>query len=442
MDKKRLGNLVIDEFGVEPVSLENCGINELLSTEKKARVNIIALGDVGTNVLMGLKLLGGDVISEIGIYDLNEPQLQRLEMEFNQMHYPPMPQVDSRSESGCNGAHDSDTDSDKADDYPHPRAACLRDMPEIKIISSDEELLDCDVLIFCATKSVPEIGAKGDMRMMQLEANLGLIKIFGEKIRASRENAISKESETSDNGDSANILNPKGFNGLVAVVSDPVDQLCKGMLDSSGLEPGQVRGFGLGVMAARARYYAKKLSADNATGSTASCAADVDTNTETNTNTNKAAAGLYLTEGRGFGPHGQDLVIANSIENYDDDVSRELTKLTVEANLRVRDLGFKPFLAPAISSAAISIILTLRGEWNYGSVFFGCADAECRRDSSAATNAECCDDSATAGNAQNVCGAFVGCLSRLTKNGVKYEDLELPENLYARILAAYRNLLA
>lgn len=393
MDKKRLGDLVIDEFGIEPISLENCGINELLSTEKKARVNIIALGDVGTNVLMGLKLLGGDVISEIGIYDLNEPQLQRLEMEFNQMHYPPMPQVDSRSESGCNGAHDSDTDSNKADDYPHPRAACLRDMPEIKIISSDEELLDCDVLIFCATKSVPEIGAKGDMRMMQLEANLGLIKIFGEKIRASRENAISKESETSDNGDSKNILNPKGFNGLVAVVSDPVDQLCKGMLDSSGLEPGQVRGFGLGVMAARARYYAKKLS-------------------------NKSAAGLYLTEGRGFGPHGQDLVIANSIENYDDDVSRELTKLTVEANLRVRDLGFKPFLAPAISSAAISIILTLRGEWNYGSVFFGCADA------------------------QKACGAFVGCLSRLTKNGVKYEDIELPEVLYARILAAYRNLLA
>ena len=39
---------------------------------RENRVNLIALGDVGGTVLMGLRLLGGDVISSIGIYDLNE----------------------------------------------------------------------------------------------------------------------------------------------------------------------------------------------------------------------------------------------------------------------------------------------------------------------------------------------------------------------------------
>ena len=353
---KRLSYLIEDVFGGDVNSLDgklsNCGINELLASEGKARVNIIALGDVGTNLLMGLKLLGGDVISEIGIFDLNENQIQRLEMEFNQMNYPPVP----------------DSEKDK-----HLTAHCIREMPKIKIVSTDEELLDCDVLIFCATRRVPEIGVTGDVRMMQLEANLELVKSIGDKIK--------------------NAPKP-GFKGLVAVVSDPVDQLCKGMLDSSGLEPGQVRGFGLGVMAARARYYAEKDSRFES----------------------------YLVEGRGFGPHGKDLVIANSLENYDDELSKELTGLTVEANLRVRDLGFKPFLAPAISSAALSIILTLRGEYCYGSVFFGREETEPQ-------------------GKKEYRGAYVGVLSRLTETGVEYEDRDLPEELYGRILNAYKNLL-
>ena len=37
----------------------------------KKRVNILAIGDVGSTLLTGLKLLGGDVISSIGICDLS-----------------------------------------------------------------------------------------------------------------------------------------------------------------------------------------------------------------------------------------------------------------------------------------------------------------------------------------------------------------------------------
>ena len=54
----------------------------------------------------------------------------------------------------------------------------------------------------------------------------------------------------------------------------------------------------------------------------------------------------FLTEGRTFGPHGEDLVVANSIQHYDDALSRELTEKTVHANLELRALGFKPYVAP------------------------------------------------------------------------------------------------
>ncbi len=72
----------------------------------------------------------------------------------------------------------------------------------------------------------------------------------------------------------------------------------------------------------------------------------------------------YLSEGRSFGPHGKGLVIANSIRDYDDGLSQELTRLTLEANLRIRDLGFKPYVAPAVASGAMQLLLTLRGAWH------------------------------------------------------------------------------
>ena len=35
----------------------------------------------------------------------------------------------------------------------------------------------------------------------------------------------------------------------------------------------------------------------------------------------------------------------------------------------MREIGFKPYVAPALSSGALSILLTLRGAWHCGSVF-------------------------------------------------------------------------
>ena len=45
---------------------------------------------------------------------------------------------------------------------------------------------------------------------------------------------------------------------MFCVVSDPVDPLCRAALLEGGLSAGQIRGFGLGVMDARARYYAAR----------------------------------------------------------------------------------------------------------------------------------------------------------------------------------------
>ena len=56
--------------------------------KKDSKVNLLALGDVGGTVLMGLKLLGGSTISQIGIYDLDEKMARRYEMEINQISFP------------------------------------------------------------------------------------------------------------------------------------------------------------------------------------------------------------------------------------------------------------------------------------------------------------------------------------------------------------------
>lgn len=291
---------------------------------KKKKVHLLALGDVGSTLLMGLKLLGGNSISSIGIFDRSEDKINRYEYEMNQTSLP--------------FEYDA--------------------LPMVHGINKNE-LFDCDMFVFCASKGVPPVGAEGiDVRMVQFEENAKLIKEY------------------------ACMAAEKNFKGIFAVVSDPVDLLCKAVLiESKGkLAPEQIKGYGLGVMNARAFYYAK--------------------------HNNKFES--YLTEGRAFGPHGNDLVIANSIENYDDELSKELTKLTVEANLQVRKTGFKPYIAPALSSGAISIIYTLEGKFHYSSNFIG--------------------------------GVYMGAKNRNTTVGIELEKINMPEKLFARLENTYKTL--
>ncbi len=280
----------------------------------KCRVTLLALGDVGSTLLMGLRLMGGDVIGSIGICDVRPGAAERWEFELNQIQSP-------------DGAA----------------------LPPVDIVTP-EQLFDGDVFLFCASRMVPDTSVtQGDVRMAQYALNRELAAVY------------------------ARMAGEKGFKGLFCVVSDPVDPLCRAVLRESGLDPAQVRGFGLGVMHARALYYARK------DGRFAS----------------------YLTEGRAFGPHGEDLVLANSVEHYDDDLSRELTEKVAHANLEMRKLGYKPYVAPAMSSGALSLLALLRGEWHYSSVFDG--------------------------------RVFMGCRNRLTAAGIETERLALPAALQRRI---------
>ena len=302
---------------------------ELLSPlpkKEKYRVNLLGLGDVGSTLLMGLRLLGGDVLSSIGLCDLRENVPRRWEFELNQIGLP------------------WDYDA----------------LPPVEIISP-EELFSGEVFLFCASRFVPDTAVRdGDVRMAQYELNRDLVAQYAKKARQAR------------------------YKGLFCVVSDPVDPLCRaallesnrdeaGNLDGLGLFPHQVRGFGLGVMNARAAYYAKK---------------------------DPRFAG-FLTDGRSFGPHGEDLVLANSVAHYDDALSRELTDKVAHANLEMRRLGYKPYVAPALSSGALSLLALLRGQWHYSSVYDG--------------------------------QVFMGCRNRLTHAGIETETLTLPPALQKRL---------
>ncbi len=326
----------LEEGCLRAVNLSHPNWEEILTerpVSRKKRVHVLAIGDVGSTLLTGLHLLGGDCIESIGICDISEQVTARWEFEENQIAYP------------------WDYDA----------------LPEVDIVKP-EELFQCDVFVFVASKGIPPVGSQvKDVRMYQFENNSKIVAQYARQARACH------------------------FKGLFAVVSDPVDPLAKtawlesnkneqGVLDYAGLRPEQVQGFGLGVMNARAAYFAKRDSRFS----------------------------RFLTEGRSFGPHGQDLVVADSIEHYDDALSRELTELTVTANLHMRKIGFKPFIAPAYSSGAISLILMLRGQWHCGSVFLG--------------------------------GIFMGVKNRYTRYGLETEILPLPDALYDRILTAQDHL--
>jgi hypothetical protein len=296
------------------------------------RVNIVGLGDVGSTLLVGLKLLGANKISQIGIFDIDPSKVIRWEFESNQILFPN--QVQS---------------------------------PKVFAVN-EKELFDCDMFVFCVTVGIPSLDSKDiDVRMAQFEGNSRVISLYAKKAREA------------------------GFKGIFAVVSDPVDLLCKkaliesninenGKYDFMGLSPEQIRGYGLGVMHARAVYYAAKSEHTR----------------------------HYVKDGRAFGPHGEHLVIADSIQNYNNEASIMLTKQTRKANLELRQHGYKPYVAPALSSGAIAIMDTLYGNWHYSATYMG--------------------------------GVYMGARNRFVPAGTILEQYNIPEQLMTRLYDSYKEL--
>ena len=63
----------------------------VLPAGKKYRVNLLALGDVGSTLAMGLRLMGGDVIASLGLCDVRPNVPERWEFELNQIGIPGAP---------------------------------------------------------------------------------------------------------------------------------------------------------------------------------------------------------------------------------------------------------------------------------------------------------------------------------------------------------------
>lgn len=308
---------------------------DVLNKECPAKwtVNVVGLGDVGGTLVTGLRLLGADCINKIGLFDKGEDKIQRWTYEVGQILSPSM------EESNI----------------------------EICPLNEDE-LFNCDMFVFCVSVGVPKIGdEKKDVRMVQFEGNSKIVNYYAHAARKA------------------------GFKGIFAVVSDPVDLLCKsaflesnkdehGDFDFKGLAPEQIKGYGLGVMNARAAFYAKQ----------------------------DPKTSIYLKEGRAFGPHGEGLIIANSIENYNEEDSNFLTEKSRKANLDVRAAGFKPYIAPALSSGSLSLIATMKGEWHYSCNFTG--------------------------------GTFMGSRNRILKSGIELETYNLHERLYEKLQNTYNYL--
>lgn len=248
------------DYGLEP-------IGSGLEKKENYTIGVIGGGDVGRNLLLGLRLLGGDILTKICFYERSEAQAKRILHELGIIR------------------------------------TVSRDFPPL---SFQEDLSKSDVIAFTASAGVPPLGEEkiGDVRLLQMGANARILKEWVQRLESS------------------------GFTGVYLIVSDPVDFLCRYASAELGIAPERIVGFGQGVMYARAAQYGGEQ--------------------------------VHI-----YGPHGSGLWVANDPSNYDRELSLALTKKTREENILVRGLGFKPFIAPAFCSGALSILDFLRGKTHY-----------------------------------------------------------------------------
>jgi len=254
-------------------------MKELMKKKKPYTLSILGLGDVGGTLLMGLRLLGRGILKEIRIFDLDEKKRRRYYLEINEI-------------------------SDGTDLPPVVEAGI-------------DEIFNTDVLVFTVSIFIPPVGTTlTDVRLVQFEKNRKVLLDYSRKAEES------------------------GFKGYYFIVSDPVDLLCMNLMDEGKIDSHRIRGFGLGVMEARARFIAREK-------------------------------GVFKDDQRTFGPHGKGLIVINSLGSYDEELSKELTALTERENFRVRETGFKPYIAPALSSGSISILKALNEEEHLSTFYNG-----------------------------------------------------------------------
>lgn len=209
------------------------------------------------------------------------------------------------------------------------RTPWRQEHPEVILAKEPEELFNSDIFAFCVSLGVPEPGDDTDVRKRQLKGNAAILRQYAEMARV------------------------RAYPGLFAVISDPVEHLCAVAQEILAFPKGRIIGLGLGVMFARAVAIAAELSAAEGLGR----------NLES-----------FLEKGLIFGSHGEDVLFLTGPgpeSGFDKALSERVSALTATRNLLVRKTGFKPFVGPAFSSAALSLAAIAKGHPFFGSILSG-----------------------------------------------------------------------
>ncbi len=202
--------------------------------------------------------------------------------------------------------------------------------PAVRGATVGELFAGCDAVLFAATESVPPLGARGDVRMVQFEPNRGILGAF------------LAEAGRAD------------YAGLLLVVSDPIEWLAQaafhdsnagreGRFTGAGIAPERIAGLGLGVMWARA------LAAARAEGAGPSVA----------------------RRGGAYGPHSTEVLAFDDLARPDAARSARLTDSARNCNFRVRELGHLPYVGPGASSIGLALPQLLAGREALASTFVG-----------------------------------------------------------------------
>ncbi len=202
--------------------------------------------------------------------------------------------------------------------------------PAVRGATVSEMLARCDAVLFAATESVPPLGARGDVRMVQFEPNRAILRTFVDEARRA------------------------AYTGMLLVVSDPIEWLAQaafvdsnsgaaGRFAGDGLAPERIAGLGLGVMWARALAAARSAGEEE----------------------------RVARRGAAFGPHSTEVLAFDDLESPDDALSRRLTKSARECNFRVRELGHLPYVGPGTSSIALALPRLLAGRETLASTMLG-----------------------------------------------------------------------
>jgi len=202
--------------------------------------------------------------------------------------------------------------------------------PEVRAARVGELFDGCDAFLFAPAVGVPPLGSEGDVRLVQFEPNRAILRPYLDAARAA------------------------GFTGLFLIVSDPVEGLAqaalhdsnldaRGRFDGRGLAPERIAGLGLGVMWARALAEARR----------------------------GGFADAVAAHGAAFGPHSAEVLAFDDVRSPDAERSARLTRAARECNLRVRELGFLPYVGPGVSSVALALPRLFAGRETPASVLTG-----------------------------------------------------------------------